>query len=151
MKLEHLLIEMVIRKKSFYILPKKTLCFVGYPAILALEVTKGQTLLPRLPWSCLISRLVYPIMILNIVSNNIFFPPGKIIGMVRLRRLVVFLQAVLEGWSYLVLCPHRSYISDPFIYQFIGESLLTLLFYFIVETITQNYYVMDRLFIIYYK
>ena len=29
-------------------------------------------------------------------------------------RLAVLLQAVQEGWSCLVLCPHRSYIFDPF-------------------------------------
>ena len=31
-------------------------------------------------------------------------------------RLAVLLQAVQEGWSCLVSCPHRSYIFDPFIY-----------------------------------
>ena len=30
-------------------------------------------------------RLVFPVMILNIVSTSIFFPLGKVIGMVRLR------------------------------------------------------------------
>ena len=60
MKLEHPLIGMVI----------------------ALGAMKRQTLLPSLHWICLVPRLVYPIMILNIVSANIFFPLGKMIGMV---------------------------------------------------------------------
>ena len=54
---------------------KKTLLFVGYPAILALRAMKRQTL----------PRLVYPTLILNIVSANILFPLAKIIGMVRSR------------------------------------------------------------------
>ena len=64
-------------------MPKKTLFFVGYPAILALGTMKGQTLLPRLLWICLISRLVYPILILFIILISIFFSFGKMIGMVR--------------------------------------------------------------------
>ena len=43
---------------------------------------KRQALLPSLHWICLIPRLVYTIMILNIVSANIFFPLAKVIGMV---------------------------------------------------------------------
>ena len=64
---------------------KKTLFFVGYPAILALRAMKRQIQLPSLPWSCLVPRLVYPIMILNIVSTNISFPRGKMTGTVRSR------------------------------------------------------------------
>ena len=66
-------------------LPKKTLFFVGYPAILALRAMKRQTLLPSLHWICLVPRLVYPIVILKLVSANISFPLGKMIGMVRSR------------------------------------------------------------------
>ena len=55
MKLEHPLIGMVIRK-----------FFVGYPAILALRAMKRQIQLPSLPWICLVPRLVYPTLILNI-------------------------------------------------------------------------------------
>ena len=58
---------------------KKTL-FFGYPAIMALRAMKRQTLLPSLHWICLVPRLVYPTVILNIVSANIFFPLGKMIG-----------------------------------------------------------------------
>ena len=64
---------------------KNVIVFVGYPAILALRAIKRQTLLPSLHWICLIPKLVYPIMILNIVSTYIFFPLGKMIGMVRSR------------------------------------------------------------------
>ena len=66
-------------------LPKKNIFFVGYPAILALRAMKRQTLLPSLHWIFLLPRLVYSIVILNIVSANIFFPLGKMIGMVRSR------------------------------------------------------------------
>ena len=52
---------------------------------MALRAMKRQTLLPSLHWICLEPRLVYPIVILNIVSANIFFPLGKMIGMVRSR------------------------------------------------------------------
>ena len=81
MKLEHPLIGMVIEKWVF--LPRKTLFFDGYPAKLALWAMKRQTLLPSLHWICLMPRFVYHIMILNIVSANIFFPLGKMIGMLR--------------------------------------------------------------------
>ena len=54
----------------------KTLLFVRYPAILALEITERQTLLSSLAWSSLVPRLVYPIMILNI--SNILFPLGTV-------------------------------------------------------------------------
>ena len=81
MKLEHPLIGMVIRKCVFLNIAKKTLFFVGYPAILALRAMKRQIQLPSLPWICLMPRLVYPIMILNIVSTNISFPLGKMTGM----------------------------------------------------------------------
>ena len=43
-----------------------TLFFVGYPAILALGAMKRQIQLPRLPWICLVPRLVDPTLILNI-------------------------------------------------------------------------------------
>ena len=81
MKLEHPLIGMVIGKWVF--LPRKSLFVDGYPAKLALWATKRQTLLPCLHWICLVPRFVYHIMILNIVSANIFFPLGKMIGMVQ--------------------------------------------------------------------
>ena len=64
-------------------MPKKTLFFVGYPAILALGAMKRQIQLPSLPWICLVTGLVYPIMILNIASTNISSPLGKMIGTVR--------------------------------------------------------------------
>ena len=64
----------------------KTLFDFGNPIIFALESMKRQILLPRPLWICLVQRLVYPIMILNIVSASIFFPLGTVmIGMVRSR------------------------------------------------------------------
>ena len=53
--------------------PYGRLFCVGYPAILALGIMKGQTLLPSLHWIYLMPRLVYNIMILNIVSINIYY------------------------------------------------------------------------------
>ena len=46
-------------------------------------VTKTQTLLPSLHWSCLLLRLVYPIMSLNIKLATIFFPLDKMLGLMR--------------------------------------------------------------------
>ena len=102
----------------------------GYPAILALRAMKRQIQLPSLPWICLVPRLVYPTLILNIQSANISFPLGcKLERLERCGheqasfcqaspgRLAVLLQAVLEGWSCLVSCPHRSYTFDSFIYR----------------------------------
>ena len=51
-------------------LPQKDIIFVRYPAILALGVMKGQTRLPSLHRMCRIPRLLYPILILNIVSTT---------------------------------------------------------------------------------
>ena len=59
-------------KSIFKILPIKTLCFVGYPGILAL------CLLPSLLRISLVPRLVYTILILNNVSANIFIPLGTL-------------------------------------------------------------------------
>ena len=66
MKLDHPLIGMVIRKCVLILkFANIDIICVGYPAILVLEVTKRQTL--ELPYA----RLVYPIMILNTVSQYI--------------------------------------------------------------------------------
>ena len=51
--------------------------------MLALGAMKRQTLLPSLLWICLLSRLVYPTLTLNTILTNIFFPLGKMIGMMR--------------------------------------------------------------------
>ena len=52
----------------------------------ALGLMKRQTLLPNLLWICLVSRLVYPVLILNTILTCIsFFHFGKMIGMVRSR------------------------------------------------------------------
>ena len=76
---------MVIQRLSFNILPRKTFCIVGYPAILALGAMKRQTLLPSLLWICLMSRWMYPTQILNTLLTNIFFLLGKMVGMVWLQ------------------------------------------------------------------
>ena len=82
--------------------------------------------LPSLHWICPMPSVVYPIMILNIVSTDIFSALGKIIGMVRLRTSFILSSqsweigspptGVQEGWSCLVSYPHRAYTSDSFIY-----------------------------------
>ena len=59
-------------KVSFLYLPIKTF-FVGYSAILALGAMKRQTLLPSLPWICLIWRLMYPILIFKQHINQYIF------------------------------------------------------------------------------
>ena len=62
-----------------------TLFVVVYTAILTLRAMKRQSLLPNLHCICLVPRLVYRIMNLNIVSANLFVSLGKMIGMMRLR------------------------------------------------------------------
>ena len=79
-------------------------------------------LMPSLSWICLVPRLVYPTLILNIsqyilstwqddwnraVVNKLQASPG---------RLAVLLRAVQEVCSCLVSCLHQSYIFDPFIH-----------------------------------
>ena len=44
---------------------KRHCFFVGCPAVLALRAMKRQIQLPSLPWICLVPRLVYPTLILN--------------------------------------------------------------------------------------
>ena len=79
-------------KVSLYIFDTKDIIFVGYLAILVLEVTKRQ--------SCLMPRLVCPILILNIVSVSRFFLLGKVFGLVRLRT-----SFILSSQSWEIGCP----------------------------------------------
>ena len=72
MKLEHPLIGMVI-------------LFVGYPAIPVLDVTKKADSAARSALELPHAGLMYPILILNIVSTSMCFPLDKMVGMVRLR------------------------------------------------------------------
>ena len=65
-------------------------------APLALGAMKMQTLLLSLLWICLVSRWVYQILILNTILNNIFFPLGKMIGMVRSRNNFILLSRFWE-------------------------------------------------------
>ena len=60
---------------------------------MALRAMKGQTLLPSLHWIRLVPSCVYPIVILNIVSANILFPLGKMIGMVQSRSFLLSSQS----------------------------------------------------------
>ena len=104
MNLEHPLIGMVIRKCVFFnFAQKKTLVFVAYPATLALWAMKRQTLLSSLHWICLVPRLVYLIIIVIIVSANIFFPRGKMIGMVRSRT-----RFILSSQSWAIGSPNSA-------------------------------------------
>ena len=77
-KLELLLLILPITNKRRTKFCQWLYVFIGYPAILALEVMKRQILLPSLLWIFLVLRLVYP-MILNVISASIFFPLGKMI------------------------------------------------------------------------
>ena len=100
---------------------KKPLFFVGCSAIMGLGVMKGKTLLPNRHWICLMPRLVYPIMILNTVSNDILFSLGKMIEMVRLRTSFVLssqssYRRCRKDEVILMSYQHRSYASDSFIY-----------------------------------
>ena len=54
-------------------MPKKTLFFVGYPAILASKAMKRQIQLPSLPWICLVPRLVYPTLIFKYLIGQYIF------------------------------------------------------------------------------
>ena len=83
MKLEHPLIGMVIRKCVFLNIAKKDIVFCWVPSHTGIRGNERQIQLPRLPWICLVPRLVYPTLILNIYSANIYFPLGKMIGTVR--------------------------------------------------------------------
>ena len=60
---------------------------------------KRQTLLPSLHWICLVPRLVYPIMILNIVSANIFFPLGKMVRNGAVANTLRSVRPVLGDWQ----------------------------------------------------
>ena len=81
MKLEDPLIGIVIKKCVFLNFDNKDFIFLGYLAILVLEVMKTQTLLPSLHKRCHMSRLECPIVIFEIV----LFPLCKVVTMVRLR------------------------------------------------------------------
>ena len=93
----------------------------------SLDIMNRQTLLPSLLSICLVSRLVYLILVLNTISAKIFFPLGEMIGMVHLQkrysfcetspgRLAVFIQVVQKERNCLVSCPHQSQTFDAFTY-----------------------------------
>ena len=123
MKLEHPLIGTAIRKCVSLNIAIKTL-YVGYPAMLASGAMKRQIQLPSLLWICLVSRLVYTDL-KYIINQYIFSTCGRkqaSFCQASPGSLAVLLQAVQEGWSCLVSCPHRSYIFDTFIHPKEGSS-----------------------------
>ena len=126
MELEHHLTGMVIRKCVLLNFANKDIICVGYASIVVLEVKIRQTLLSSVHWICIMARLMYPILILNTILTNIFFPHDKIIGMVRSRTSFILSSRCWEVGSpptggagrinCLVSCPHRSYLSNPYIH-----------------------------------
>ena len=66
-KLEHHVLGLVIEKCVLLNLSNKDIF------LLALDAMKRQTLLPCLLWIFLVLRMVYPIMMLNIVSVNKYY------------------------------------------------------------------------------
>ena len=94
--------------------------YVGYPAILALRAMKMQTLLPSLPWICLVPTLVYAKVIVNIdwngeVANKLHYVKPVLVDWQssyrRCRKDKVVLCRVRIGHTYLT----HSYIlwKDP--------------------------------------
>ena len=122
MKLEHPHTGMVIRKCVFLNFAKKDIVFCWVPSHMALRAMKRQTLLPSLHWICLVPRLMYPIVILNIVSANMFFPLGNMIGMVRSRTNFILSSQSWEigspptGGAGRMKLPCVVPAFDPFIY-----------------------------------
>ena len=88
------------------------ICFVRYLAVLTLKVTKSR--LCKSVWICLMSRLMYPILIKHI-SQYILSIEQKLLKWCQAStgRLVVLLQTVQEGWHCLVAWSHQSYTFDP--------------------------------------
>ena len=66
MKLEHPLIGMVIRKCVFLNVAIKDVIFGWVPSHTGIKGNEKQIQLPSLPWMCLVPRLVYPTLILNV-------------------------------------------------------------------------------------
>ena len=113
MKLEHPLIGVLIRKCVFFTFANKVIIFCLVSGRVGVG---GKTLLPSLLWICLVSRLGYSILVLNIMLTGILFPIGKMIGMVRSRTSFLSVGPVLVDWrsSYrrcrkdeVVLCRAR--------------------------------------------
>ena len=85
MKLEHPLIGMVIRKCLFLNIAKKVIVFCWVPSHTGIKGNKKADSAAKSALDLPHAKVLYPIMILNIVSTNISFPLGKMIGMVRSR------------------------------------------------------------------
>ena len=93
-------------------LANKTIVLCWVPSHIGIRGNKKrQTLLPSPLWVYLVPRLAYPILILN---NIIFFPCGKMNGMVRSRTSFILASRSEEIGSSptgsagrIMLCPHR--------------------------------------------
>ena len=83
MKLEHPFIGMVIRKCVFFNFYNKDIMFCWVRRHTGIGGTEKADSAAKS--SLELPRLVYPILILNIVSASVFFSLGKVIGMMRLR------------------------------------------------------------------
>ena len=118
MKLEHPLIGMVIRKCVFLNIAKKDIVFCWVPSHTGIKGNEKAD-------SAAKSALDLPRAKVGVPYNDFktLYQPKYIFHLARWLewqaspvRLAVLLQAVQEGWSSLVSCPHRSYTFDPFIY-----------------------------------
>ena len=81
----------------------------------------AETLLLSLHWICCMPRLVYPVMILNIVSTNIYFPFGKMIGMVRLRT-----SFILSSQSWEIGSPPTGGAGRMQLYSVVPASVIRI-------------------------
>ena len=100
MKLEHPLIGIVIRKCVFFNFANKNIIICWVPSRIGIRGNE-KVLLSSVLWICLVPRLVYPIMVLNIVSQYILSTwqedwNGAVAHTLNSGRLAVLIQAVQE-------------------------------------------------------
>ena len=89
MKLEHPLMGMVIRNCVLLNIAKRDIVFCWVPSHTGIMGNEKADSAAKSALDLPLPRLVYPIMILNIVSTNISFPLGKMTGMVRSRTIFI--------------------------------------------------------------
>ena len=91
----------------------KTLFLGGYRVMVVLGVMNRQTRLLSLVVICLESALGYRMLILKITPVNIFFPLGKIIRMVSMRKSFNLLSRSWEISSHftggVIVCCHTHF------------------------------------------
>ena len=85
MKLEHPLIGMVIRKCVFLNIAKKDIVFCWVPSHTGIKGNEKADSAAKSALDLPHAKFGVPYNDLNIVSTNIFFPLGKMTGMVRSR------------------------------------------------------------------